>query len=206
MKKLYKLSIILLILLFPAFAFAGGGATTMMMGTSGAAVATCGDLATARTDGDISQAISDGTTGMVSSAITATASGTALTVYVKISDVGTPPGYLYAYLCPSDGSNPASGTALDACVQSTTTNIGPPGASSVDVKYKFAGYSITNTSVYHIVLNPSVAGDASNYYRWLCNRTATNTGGMDQDADGTPAWTSIDTSAQCNFRVTSCDE
>ena len=36
MKKLYKLSILLLILLFPAFAFAGGGATAMMMGASGA--------------------------------------------------------------------------------------------------------------------------------------------------------------------------
>jgi len=202
-----KLSIIsLLILLFPAFAFAGGASTVMMAGSGGSVAPACSDLATARTDGDISQAISDGTTGMVASAITATSSGTALTVYVKISDVGTPPGYLYAYLCPSDGSAPASGTALDACVQSTTTNIGPPGASSVDVKYKFAGYSITDTSVYHIVLNPSVGGDGSNYYRWLCNRTATNAGGMDQDADGTPAWTSIDTSAQCNFRITSCDE
>lgn len=194
---------LLLSILIASPAFAGMGVVTM--GGAGSAAA-CQDLATARTDGATNQNISDGTIGMVSSAFTATATGTALTVYVNIKDFGTPPGYLYCYLCPSDGSAPASGTALDACVQSTTTNIGPPGGTAVDTKYKFTGYAISNTSVYHIVLNPSVAGDASNYYIWMVNRAVTNAGGLDQDADGTPAWTSIDTSAQANFRITSCDE
>lgn len=176
--------------------------------------AACGDMATERTDGTNIAQIGHTAGAMYwSSGFDATATGQIKSYTVWLGKTASPPGFLYGYLCPSSGgTKPASGTstAMENCVQSTTTNVAAAGlpdtTPSAETVYSFTGYDVTSTTRYHFVLSPSAAGDANNYWRVRLNDSvASAPGGIDVCADGlTASWSSSDSTAQVNFKASSC--
>ena len=183
----------------------------MTMAGAGVPVAGCGALATARTDGTSGVYVGEDAVYDLqykSSSFTATATGSIQTVYIYIRDYGTPDTNLYMWLCADSSGSPDSSngvTAMDKCTQSTTTTIGPPGGTYISAKYKFAGYAVTASSVYHIVVaeaTPTI--DGTNYYSVQANMAVAGEG-TDRSSDGI-SWGSVDSSSQFNLGVTSCDE
>lgn len=204
MKKL-----IFALLLLPSLAWAGEMEIARMnpyiLGSS--VPAACGDLMTERTDGTSNQVVSYDTNTAKklyqASTFTATASGDIRTVYIDIKDGGDPAGYLYMYACADNSGSPV---AIGSCVQSTTTNITDPGGTYVQKKYSFAegAFTVSASSTYWLVVTNSAGLDSTNFFYVECNSVVT--GQKQQESGDGTTWSSIDSSAQWNMKITSCVE
>lgn len=128
---------------------------------------------------------------------TAAGNATIKTVSVNLTKTGSPTAAITVALCTDGTGKPGTCTNADATIDGSTLT-----GSYVYYDVKFAaGYALTASTVYYVRLY-TTAANSSNYYRW--GRNDAVTGYLTQNSADGASWTTGDSSAQGNFKLSTC--
>lgn len=201
MKRLILSILACLLLAAPALAFDGGEPwqlARMNPAVLGVGVA-CGPLGD-RSDGSSEQVWGKtSASGYLAGSFSPSDSGSIHAVSVRLRDSGSPTETIQLAICTSGGGSPPKPTT--SCTNADNVFSGTTGTFEWFEGLFSSGYNVAKDEMYFIRLFTSQADD-TNYYRIEFNNDVAGFNTV-LSSDGT-TYSSIDSTAQFNYRVTTC--